>query len=169
MGVSEAVTTSSSSECASRYSLVSILQGDLWGSSQKTYAEAAIRCPRQDVLGTSLAQSTSQRGQPLHALAKYFVCPPGGEVASRHTPRDDRPRPSEPHAEEKNKGGAQVRREMSIGVGATHRRTTVASPILRSGGRTLLLRILLGGSLLASSGAKAASKCPMMGCKADLC
>ena len=91
VGVSEAVTTSSSSECASGYSQASILQGDLWGSSQKTYAEAASRCPPQGVLGTSLAKSTSQRGQPLHALAKDFVCPPGGEVASRHTPKDDRP------------------------------------------------------------------------------
>ena len=73
---------------------MSTLQGDLWGSSQKTYAEAASRCPPQGVSGKSLAQSTSQRGSVqhrLHALAEEIVSPPVGEVDGRHTPRGDRP------------------------------------------------------------------------------
>ena len=93
VGVSEAAVTSSSSEGASVYSLPSILSMDLGGSSRKTYAEAASRCPPQGVSGMSLTQSTSQKGSLQHrlqAFAEEIVCPPVGEVASRHTPRGDR-------------------------------------------------------------------------------
>ena len=131
------------------------------GSSQKTIGEAASRCPPQGVSGTSLAQSTREgpcNTVSMHKLKRLFVhlwerLPAGillGVIAQW-----GRPRSSEPHAGDKNKrggGGAQVRREIS--VGATHRRTTVASPILRRGGRTLPLRILLGGSLWPAMGPK---------------
>ena len=93
VGVSEAAVTRSSSEGASVYSLPSILSMDLGGSSRKTYAEAASRCPLQGVSVMSLTQSTSQKGSLQHrlqALAEEIVCPPVGEVASRHTPRGDR-------------------------------------------------------------------------------
>ena len=68
VGVSEAAVTSSSSEGASVYSLPSILSMDLGGSSRKTYAEAASRCPPQGVSGMLLTQSTSQKGSLQHRL-----------------------------------------------------------------------------------------------------
>ena len=82
----------SSSEGANGYSLACILEADLWGSSRKTYAEAASRCPPQGVSGMALAQCTSQRGSVQHrfrALAEEIICPPVREVASRHTLKSD--------------------------------------------------------------------------------
>ena len=144
------------------------------GSSQKTIGEAASRCPPQGVSGTSLAQSTREgpcNTVSMHKLKRLFIhlwerLPAGillGVIAQW-----GRPRSSEPHAGDKNKrggGSGTQRNKRRRDAQEDHGRKSHPE----KGRKDSSSQDSARRKPLASNGAKAASKCPMTGCKADLC